>query len=239
MINITGKEAKKHVAEALKIVFPGFKFSLRSSFDQVLVSWTDGPMETDVQRVLNRFESYTRVLCRTDYKKKTGYEWHGTHYAGPEYLDTLRSFSDEHRAALVEAAGSMKIWIDLNKTERVEIERELIRTGKLEGVEPRQCPDLLIDEKPVLDNRPKKQPEPIHQQPSAPNNVVQLFPGRVKNQLTPEQMLKAHILDVLSGKQVMQSLVEAGDGKAVDVAFTLAAAKIYTNLPAGGTGYQQ
>ena len=56
-------EAKKHIAEALKIVFPGVKFSMRSSYDSVYVTWTDGPLTIDVERVLNRFESYTRVVC--------------------------------------------------------------------------------------------------------------------------------------------------------------------------------
>lgn len=223
MKNITGKEAKKHVAEALKIVFPGFKFSLRSSFDEVLVSWTDGPLEQDVQRVLNRFESYTRVLWITDSYKCTGYEWHGIHYAGPQYLNVIRTLSESRKEVLIESAGTATLWNNMNKLERVEIERELIRTGKLESVEPRHCPDLLIDEKPVIDNRPKKQTEP-ESQTVFQNNVVQLFP---KPTLTAEQQLKAHILEELHAEKVSH-WIQAGDGGAIDLAFTLVAEQLFS-----------
>ena len=90
MINISGKEAKKHVNEALKIVFPGIKFRFSTSYDSINVSWTDGPLVQDVERVLNRFVSYTYVYSVTDHYRVTGYEWKGEVFVGPQYLYTSR-----------------------------------------------------------------------------------------------------------------------------------------------------
>lgn len=236
MININGKEAKKHIQEALKIVFPGFKFSLQSKYDQVTVRWVDGPLTEDVERVLNRFESYTRVLCVTDYEKCTGYEWHGSVYAGPRYLDAIRTLSDDRKALLVAEAGSMNNWLDLNKPERVEIERDLIRMGKLESIEPRNCPDLMVDEKPVLDQRRKAKPEsePVVQKPAFKNNVVH-FPDQSSNKgavimddLTPEQKLKAHVLENILGHKASDVLHGKDAGTAVDYAFSLVARELYS-----------
>jgi hypothetical protein len=156
-ISIPGKEAKKHIQEALKAVFPGFKFSLTSEYDSVRVSWTDGPLTPDVQKVLNRFESYTRVLWKTDYTEATGYEWKGQLYVGPRYLSATRQLSDERKAALIEymAEGDMD-YFGAKVFERVDAEREMILEGKLEGFEPRQRPDLMRDTAPEIDKRVKK-----------------------------------------------------------------------------------
>lgn len=100
-VSIAGKEAKKHIQDALKVVFPGFKFSLTSDYDSVHVSWTDGPLVPDVEKVLNRFESYTRVLWKTDYTEPTGYEWKGMLYVGPRHLSTSRRLSEARKERLI------------------------------------------------------------------------------------------------------------------------------------------
>ncbi|MBD2861551.1 hypothetical protein IDH45_06045 [Paenibacillus sp. IB182363] len=76
------------------------KFSYRIDYDSVSCYWTDGPMKEDVQKVLNRFESYTRILARDDRKEATGYEWGGTLYVGPKYLNANRSLSNERKISI-------------------------------------------------------------------------------------------------------------------------------------------
>ncbi|MEN1990208.1 LPD29 domain-containing protein [Paenibacillus hubeiensis] len=230
MKNIPGKETKKHIQEALKLVFPGFKFSMRSDYDSVHVSWVDGPVVQDVELVLNRFESYTRVLWKTDYEECTGYEWRGDVFAGPRYLNASRQLSEERRAALVEAAGSEKAWLDMNKPERLELERDLIRTGALAGLEPRPCKDLLVAEKPVIDKREKPKLAPL-----LPDNVVP-FPVKQEspeaavqdallNSLSPEQRLKADALYMLAGEALTNHML---DSLNVDDAFALMAHEMYS-----------
>ncbi|MFB4321611.1 LPD29 domain-containing protein [Priestia sp. BR_2] len=241
MLNISGKEAKKHIAEALKIVFPGVKFSMRSSYDSVYVTWTDGPLTIEVERVLNRFESYTRVLCVTDYKKATGYEWKGQHFLGPEFLSTSRSLSDERKSILfreLETQGSQ--WGDLNVSERYEVERDLIRRGLLYGVSPRDCPDLLLDSKPVIDNRKKPNistPEikptiemlrPLDELAGKKLAKVLQFPiQKPVDRLTPVQRLKLKTLQLFIEKEDLTEL--SFEGADIDQLFEMVAEEICSN----------
>ncbi|RCW41619.1 LPD29 domain-containing protein [Paenibacillus prosopidis] len=236
-ISIPGKEAKKHILAALKLVFPGFKFSLTSEYDSVLVSWTDGPLTPDVQKVLNRFESYTRVLWKTDYTEPTGYEWKGQLYLGPRYLSTVRRLSDERKAELIEymAAGGADYY-DAKVFERVDAEREMIREGNLDGFEPKNLPDLMRDAAPEIDKREKKgiqsgdTPAAVMVEPKQTAQVIN-FPNRGSavrehefyKTLDPEQRLKLRTLQMLF-KVDADRLIESG--LSVDEAFSLAATHV-------------
>lgn len=245
-ISISGKETKQHIRAALKMVFPGFKFSLTSDFDSVRVAWTDGPLVPDVNKVLNRFESYTHVLAHTDFKKATGYEWDGAIYVGAKYLNTSRQLSDERRAALVqymedEGVGDFN---NANVSERVQVERDMIAKILLPGTPSIEHADLMRDQPPQEDQRPKKKSEdglmpilplerlltatvPAGGTGSASNVVV--FPQRSRKQaftegLTPEQLLKLHVLEVFFQKDFLER-----NGTTVDEIFELVANELYPN----------
>ncbi|MBV6717185.1 LPD29 domain-containing protein [Paenibacillus chitinolyticus] len=214
MNHIAGKEAKKHIKDALKEVFPGVKFSLTSEFNSVTVSWTDGPQKSDVQKVLYRFESYTRVKCVTDYEEPTGYEWNGQTYLGPRYLSVTRVLSDDRKSAIdsyAEQCGSS--YIGATVFEREEYERELIRKGLLKGVFPRNCPDLMRDSFPEVDRRKPARPAKEAEQaltdepPGGKAGMAQVIPfpkvgektatRTYLDSLTAEQQLKFHVLQIL------------------------------------------
>lgn len=245
-VSISGKETKKHIRVALKAVFPSVKFSLTSDYDTVQICWTDGPSAPDVQKVLNRFVSYTRVLAHDDHHKATGYEWDGVLYVGARYLNAIRRLSDERRRAIVEYMDASVEGSFANATVsgRVEAEGELIAKGLLQGVPPLDLPELMRDQPPVLDQRPKRpernpffadllkgvQPtEVIPSEEKKPvNNVVQ-FPQRsmkteLMNLLTPEQQLKMHVLEVFFKQNFLQEI-----GLTVDEAFTFVANELYAD----------
>ncbi|MFS0841332.1 LPD29 domain-containing protein [Paenibacillus sp. 1P03SA] len=218
MIHLAGKETKKHIKDALKEVFPGVKFSFTSEYNSVTVSWTDGPQKPDVQKVLYRFESYTRVKWKTDYEEPTGYEWKGHTYLGPRYLSVTRVLSDDRKAAIVayaEQCGSS--YADATVFEREEYERELIRKGILNGVFPRNCPDLMRDSFPEVDRREPARPAKTKEiekvmtdePPEGKTAMAQVipFPNQAEktavrtflDSLTAEQQLKFHVLEILYG----------------------------------------
>lgn len=208
LITISGKDAKKHVNEALKIVFPGIKFKLSSSYDSIHVSWADGPLVQDVERVLNRFQSYTYVYSVTDFYRATGYEWKGSVFLGPQYLSTSRILSDIRRDVLDEAAESQGMkWVDMNIPERTELEEELIGKGILKGRYPRNCPDLLRDSKPSVDERKKNTGQ------KAKANVIELFPAQSTKDIllkysTPEDRFKFSALSNQLGEIETLNLIK-------------------------------
>lgn len=231
-ISIAGKETKKHIAEALKLVFPGVKFMYRSDFNSVTLYWVDGPIVPDVEKVLNRFTSYTRVLAHTDYTDPTGYEWKGELYIGARYLNTVRSLSEQRKDAIVEYMDGIEgnSFADALKFERVDAERHLIETGVLEGKTPADRPDLMLDESPSRDERraANKQGEPA----KLPDNVIQLFPEKTVEQqwldsLTPEQRLKLQALISFFRLEAADLLLR--EDVTIDDAFTLAANEFYGN----------
>lgn len=60
-IHYTTKETAQCIREALKVAFPGVKFSVTTSYASMTsstnVSWTDGPTEPEVERITDRFSS--------------------------------------------------------------------------------------------------------------------------------------------------------------------------------------
>lgn len=242
---ISGKETKKHIGAALKEVFPGMKFSLTSDFDSVNVTWTDGPIALDVEKVLNRFASYTRILAFDDRDEATGYEWNGGLYVGAKYLNTIRRLTVERRAALIaymDEAGGIT-FVDALVMERANAERMMIADGLLLGSPPEDRPDLMRNQRPTEDRRVKKTssnpalvvdtsdsrpetdapPEPE----KWPDNVVELFPRKTVEQevlesLTPEQRLKLQVIQIMFKTDFLQL-----SGMTVDEAFAFVADELY------------
>ncbi|TVX85645.1 LPD29 domain-containing protein [Paenibacillus agilis] len=231
---ICGKETKRHIVEALKLVFPGIKFSSRSSYDSVRVSWTDGPLEHDVEKVLNRFQSYTRILDIDDRHEATGYEWKGIVYVGARHLDASRQLSDGRKQALIDYMESWeKTYLDANKPERAAAEMELITQGSLSGITPMDYPDLMRDSYPVIDRR-KTNPSKVqagqalgighHLMKSTETCTIIPFPNRRKmavtmDSLNPDQLLKLNLLAAMQGKDSAEELL-IESVKSVDEMFT-------------------
>lgn len=47
----------QNIRADLKKAFPGVKFSVTSDFNSVNVSWTDGPIQEDVNKLVKKFQS--------------------------------------------------------------------------------------------------------------------------------------------------------------------------------------
>lgn len=54
-----GVPAAKNVRRDLKKAFPGVKFSVKSSYDTINVSWQDGPTRPEVEAVISKYENGT------------------------------------------------------------------------------------------------------------------------------------------------------------------------------------
>lgn len=245
-VSISGKETKIHIRVALKAVFPSAKFSLTSDYNTVQICWTDGPTAPDVEKVLNRFVSYTRVLARDDHHKATGYEWDGVIYVGARYLNAVRRLSDERKQAIVTYmdASEEQSFANANVSERVQAESKMIAEGLLQGVPPLDLPHLMRDEPPVIDQRPKRQErnpffadmfkgvQPTEVIPSEEkkslNNVVEFPQKLMKRKLvdspTPEQQLKMLVLESLSKQKFFQETEMT-----VDEAFAYVANELYAD----------
>lgn len=52
-----GVPAAKNVRRDLKNAFPGIKFSVKSSYDTINVSWLDGPTRSEVEAVIEKYEN--------------------------------------------------------------------------------------------------------------------------------------------------------------------------------------
>ncbi|MGG3471428.1 LPD29 domain-containing protein [Neobacillus pocheonensis] len=241
-ISIAGKEAKKHIAEALKAVFPAVKFSYKSEYDSVNVSWTDGPLKLDVEKVLNRFVSYTLIRARDDRHEVTGYEWKGFTYIGPRHLSASRQMTKERVTALAAyMAENGKNYYDGKVFENAEAERQMIREGLLVGVEPQNRPDLMLDQSPEKDIRELEKAEAAAKAAAkqaaaaAPKPLAKVYPFPNRNKgkdmeaqrfyesLSPEQKLKLNALKFLFKVEV-RDILESG--VSVDEAFSMAASVI-------------
>ncbi|MDF2652022.1 MAG: hypothetical protein K0Q73_7827 [Paenibacillus sp.] len=200
-------------------------------------------MKEDVQKVLNRFESYTRILARDDRREATGYEWGGTLYVGPKYLNANRSLSDERRAALIGYMAKAGISFENALVfERADAERRMIQEGLLVGVEPKERPDLMRDQAPIIDIREKEKAEQAARAAAKATEMSQVteslpmakakvypFPRKGKqidleaqrfyDSLNPEQKLKLQTLKLFQiGERDIMNI-----GITVDEAFRITA----------------
>jgi hypothetical protein len=93
-------ETAKKVKKELKKYFPGVKFSVTSEKysmgSRVIIFWTDGPIQEDVQLVAACFQScsFDGMDDSTAYH---GYEYEGKLYRGADYVRCSRIISPEYR----------------------------------------------------------------------------------------------------------------------------------------------
>ena len=98
---IRTKEVAGFVRKVLKEAFPGIKFSVRSDLyaggSSINVSWTDGPLMSEVDRHVRLFEG-TKFDGMTDSRDShnTVYEGELVHF-GVDYVSTSRKITDELR----------------------------------------------------------------------------------------------------------------------------------------------
>lgn len=235
-------DTAKKIRKTLKAAFPGVKFSVTSSTysmgSSVYVHWTDGPMSSQVNEILDRFKSgYFNGM--EDMYESTGYEWEGQLVNGAKYVSGSRDLSPERKerilARLNETSAPYRNG-DYRVYEWERAEQELIDAGELQGY-PSQLP------KP--ENVADPDPEPIPEQPApipeteAPRtgNVV-AFPVRdpevaarlkaekLMNSLTPEQKLKLQMLQTMLGAEEVAAILTSGK-LTVDDIFKIAADRIY------------
>jgi hypothetical protein len=70
------KETAQCIREALKSAFPGFRFSVTTSYASMTssthIKWTDGPTEPEVERITNRFtsKSFDGMTDSTNYHEQ-------------------------------------------------------------------------------------------------------------------------------------------------------------------------
>jgi hypothetical protein len=103
-------ETAKKVRKELKKYFPGIKFSVTSEKysmgSSIHISWTDGPIQEDVQLLADRFQS-----CSFDGMDDSttchGYEYEGKLYDGADYINCSRRISPEYREQIEAIAVKM------------------------------------------------------------------------------------------------------------------------------------
>ena len=106
----TAADTAKKIRAALKATFPGVKFSVRSSRfsggSSVDVSWTDGPTSSDVDTVLDHFQS-GHFDGMQDMYVDGAYEWEGQLYHGAKYVSGQRTLSPAWRERCEAKAAEM------------------------------------------------------------------------------------------------------------------------------------
>lgn len=234
-IRETAAETAKKIRATLKKAFPGVKFSVRSKTysmgDSVYVSWTDGPLEEDVNRILERFESgyYDGMQ---DMYVFTGYEWEGQTIVGAKYISCGRTLSPERRAkieAKLQEEFTPDCWGCFLKSDWTEAERQLIVSGELQGY-PSQLPaseEKSAEDEPVqiLPKGGKVIPFPVRAVQD-PEEAVKLEAERILQSFTPEQKLKLQLLQTMFGIEEVTNMLLFGY-LSVDDIFKITAERIF------------
>ncbi|MFM5576870.1 DUF3560 domain-containing protein [Aeromonas veronii] len=111
-----GVAAAKNVRRDLKKAFPGVKFSVKSSYTTINVSWQDGPTRRQVEDVIDKYQQGT-FDGMTDC-----YEYHTSpfneRYGAVQYTFAERDHSEELRAAatrLIEQQSGETVTGDTNQ----------------------------------------------------------------------------------------------------------------------------
>lgn len=83
-----------NIRAELKKAFPGVKFSVKKlSFDCVQISWTDGPIKTEVEAISDKYEDGHFNSMEDIYEYNTSP--FNVVYGGVKYVTTRRDYSDE------------------------------------------------------------------------------------------------------------------------------------------------
>lgn len=95
-----GVEAAKNLRKDLKKHFPGVKFSVRSDYSSVNVTWVDGPTRVMVEEIANRYQ------CGSFNGMEDIYEYSNspftTLFGGAQYVFCSRTLSEKLEAATFE-----------------------------------------------------------------------------------------------------------------------------------------
>lgn len=95
-----GVEAAKNLRKDLKKHFPGVKFSVRSDYSSVNVTWVDGPTRAMVEEIANRYQ------CGSFNGMEDIYEYSNspftTLFGGAQYVFCSRTLSEKLEAATFE-----------------------------------------------------------------------------------------------------------------------------------------
>jgi uncharacterized protein YggL (DUF469 family) len=140
------KETAKKIRAALKVAFPGVKFSVRtdvySGGSSVNVSWTDLPLTEEVEKVVNQFQSGS-FNGMEDIYETSGYVMDGKRYVGAKYLFCSRNLSDERKQLIKDwmkenyyeiEENSYEYYHHFNKAEQKMIEEENKQPEQVEEV---------------------------------------------------------------------------------------------------------
>ncbi len=112
VVSYNTKETAAHIRAALKVAFPGVKFSVRISLysmgSSTYVNWTDGPTEPEVNLITDRFTSKTFDGSddSTHYHSQV-VDGQEVQYSG--YISTTRKFSPALQALAARRAAILGI----------------------------------------------------------------------------------------------------------------------------------
>ncbi|MEK8217176.1 LPD29 domain-containing protein [Paenibacillus sp. FSL L8-0463] len=219
----------------LKKAFPGIKFSVTSSTfsmgSSVHVSWSDGPLSSDVDSILNRFKSGS-FDGRQDMYNITGYFWEGELYVGAKFIDSSREILQD-RKAIIESKLAQNYESDIHGDYSVRTweaaERELIQEGALQGHASQLPNDGPFSKVPALESVVETEvknckviPFPIR----TPEEQAQIKANKLMEALSPEQKLKIECLRVLMGQEIHVNLL-IENPFSIDQLFRIAAEKIF------------
>ncbi|MEC0259354.1 LPD29 domain-containing protein [Paenibacillus lautus] len=219
-------DTAKKIRKILKEQFPGVKFSVRSDTysmgSSVHVSWTDGPLKTDVEEEICWMQSAS-FDGMTDMETTVGYLWEGERIVGAKYISTSRQVTAERRAVILERLEQTVDEAFQHDGFRLidweQAERELIQEGKLSGNAPRKSESMGSE---LQERETKEKGKRI--------GIIIPFPGPKKEdipQLTPEQEFKYYLLEISA--PILPGLEERlrKDGKVIDDLFSTVAREIF------------
>lgn len=99
--NAGGTFVARNVRAELKRVFPGVKFSVKSTYSSVRLEWTDGPTDAQVCEVVGRFDiGHSDHNTDYFYTKATAFS---ELFGGVQYLNTTRNTSEAFTAQALAA----------------------------------------------------------------------------------------------------------------------------------------
>ncbi|MGG0315589.1 MULTISPECIES: LPD29 domain-containing protein [Bacillus cereus group] len=156
-------ETAKKIRKELKKAFPEVKFSVRSSSysggSSVDVNWEDGPMQEEVERVTEKFNSCSFDSMQ-DMKVTTGYEYKGKIYNGADYIFANRSLSSEYKQTIQEHAKEMFEDLNINdwtyQRKMIQAEEDMKGLNKAPVIEIQEEPEEIKPLAEVIDFNEKK-----------------------------------------------------------------------------------
>lgn len=97
-----GREVvEKNMRAALKLAFPGVKFSVRKrDYSATSINWTDGPTISEVEAISNRYESGHFDSSNDCYEYRSS-SWNEA-FGGVRYVSASRDYSDAATLAAIE-----------------------------------------------------------------------------------------------------------------------------------------